>query len=78
MWAHILRDQLGVPEESFWACVRNGVKPDRGARAIPAHALPADLVHLLINRVGIGEAEVAALSKDEAVARLQGFWASGH
>ena len=77
IWSHILRDQLDVDQPTFWACVRDGVKPDRGAPEPPAEALPADLVHLLITRVGISEADVAAMSKDEAIARMQRYWATG-
>ena len=77
LWGHILRDQLAVSETEFWACVRNGVKPDRGAPEIPASAIPADVVRLLISRVGLAEADVAAMSKDEAIARLQRYWTDG-
>ncbi|WP_326595257.1 cytotoxic translational repressor of toxin-antitoxin stability system [Streptomyces sp. NBC_01803] len=77
LWNHILGDQLGVEEEEFWACVRDGTKPDRGVPIPPDAALPADLVHLLIHRVGLTEAEVAKLSKEEAIARLGQFWTEG-
>jgi len=77
MWAHILRDQLDVAEEQFWACVRDGIRPDRGVPEIPAEALPADLVFLLVNRVGLAEADVAAMTRDDALARLQLFWTEG-
>jgi hypothetical protein len=77
MWKHILRDQLEVDEPVFWSCVQDGVKPDRGAPTPPVEALPADLVHLLISRVGVAESEVAAMSKEEAVVRLQRFWIEG-
>lgn len=77
IWRHILRDQLHVSEEEFWACARDGVRPDRGGPVVPSHALPADLVHLLIARVGLREAEVAAMTRDEAVARLQRYWQDG-
>ena len=77
MWNHILRDQLHVEESDFWCCVKDGIKPDRGVPAAPAEALPADLVHVLISRVGLDEAEVAAMSKDEAVARVQRYWTDG-
>jgi hypothetical protein len=40
-------------------------------------ALPADLVHLLISRVGLPEKEIAEMSREEAVARLQAFWIDG-
>ncbi|WP_229069282.1 hypothetical protein [Actinoplanes sp. DH11] len=77
MWSHILRDQLELQATEFWHCVQDGVKPARSAPEIPAGSLPLELVHLLINRVGLTEAEVAAMSKDEAVARLTRFWAEG-
>jgi hypothetical protein len=77
LWSHILRDQLAVSEAEFWACVRNGVKPDRGAPEIPAGAIPADVVRLLISRVGLTESELAVMSKDEAIARLHRYWTEG-
>jgi hypothetical protein len=40
-------------------------------------ALPADLVHLLVTRVGLTEAEVAAMTNGEAVTRLQHYWIEG-
>ncbi|NJC68317.1 cytotoxic translational repressor of toxin-antitoxin stability system [Planosporangium thailandense] len=77
LWSHILRDQLGVSEEEFWTCVRDGVKPNRGIPEVPPEALPADLVSLLITRVGLADSEVAAMSKAEAVERLNRFWTEG-
>lgn len=77
MWGHILRDQLDVDESTFWACAREGVLPDRGAPTPPSSALPADLVALLITRVGLKDQDVAAMTKDEAVARLQRYWTEG-
>lgn len=77
LWAHILRDQLQVSEGEFWACVQNGLKPDRGVAHPPPEALPAEVVHLLITRVRLREDEVHAMSRDEAIARLQRFWAEG-
>lgn len=74
MWKHILRDQLQVDEPDFWACARDGIKPDRGLPEPPATALPAELAHLLITRVGMAESEVAAMGKDEAVDRLNQYW----
>ncbi|RCV56965.1 cytotoxic translational repressor of toxin-antitoxin stability system [Marinitenerispora sediminis] len=77
IWQHILRDQLDVDEAVFWACVRDEVLPDRGRPAVPRDALPADLVHLLITQVGLSEAEVAKLGKEEAIARLTRYWTEG-
>ena len=74
LWAHFLRDQLDVTEDVFWTCVRDGRRPDRGVPAVPDNALPADVVHLLLTRVGLRESEVRGLSKADAVARLQRCW----
>ena len=30
LWSHVLRDQLDVSEQEFWACVRDGTRPARG------------------------------------------------
>lgn len=74
IWSHILRDQLQVSEDEFWACIRHSIRPDRGIPRQPVETLPADLVHLLISRVGLNESEVGAMTRDEAVARLQRYW----
>ncbi|MGY1455345.1 cytotoxic translational repressor of toxin-antitoxin stability system [Streptomyces sp. SS8] len=78
MWRHILRDQLDFTEDEFWDRVLDGRLPDRGAPAVPKEALPADLVYLLIHRVGLAEETVAGMTKDEAVARLQRYWTEGN
>jgi hypothetical protein len=44
---------------------------------LPSETLPADLVFMLISRVGLDEATVAGMSKDEAIARLQKYWTDG-
>src|SRR5882757_5952523 len=77
IWGHILRDQLDVSEVEFWNCAREGIKPNRGQPVVPVEALPAELVYMLINRVGLDDAAVAAMSKDEAVARLNQYWTNG-
>lgn len=78
VWRHILRDQLEVDYAVFWACVQDGVKPRRsGPEPARQDSLPAELVYLLITRVGLAEAEVSAMNKDEAVARMQQFWSQG-
>lgn len=77
LWSHILRDQLQVDEATFWACVRDGITPDRGGPRLPAETLPADLAYLLISKVGLNDAEVARMTRDEAIARLQKYWTEG-
>lgn len=75
--AHILRDQLNVSEATFWAAVREGSVPQRGPAPEPAQTLPTELALLLLNRVGMSRAEIAAMSKAEAIERLNRFWTQG-
>ena len=71
LWAHILRDQLTVNEDEFWACVDHGQKPDRGDSPRPNATIPSDVVYQLVVRFRVSEDEVASMSKAEAIARLQ-------
>jgi hypothetical protein len=66
-----------VSEQGFWACARDGAKPARGVPEVPPEALPADLVQLLTTRVGLADGEVRAMTKAEAVERLNRYWAEG-
>ena len=75
IWKHILRDQLGISEAEFWACAKDGIKPQRGGIELPKEALPLEVVSILINRVGLPEVEVAQMGRDEAIARLNQYWA---
>ena len=80
MWAHILRDQLEVTAEEFWACVRNGVVPDRTPDDVPGEvddAIPVDVVNLLIGRVGLSRRDLIGMTRDEAIARLNQYWSTG-
>lgn len=45
---------------------------------MPRESLPADLVHLLISRAGLTENDIAAMTRVEAIDRLQQFWTEGH
>ena len=76
LWHHILRDQLDVTEPEFWACVQDGVRPDRGADdgGVPAGALPASLVHQLIHVAGVPEREIEGLTLDVAVEIMSAVW----
>ncbi|WP_007025459.1 hypothetical protein [Saccharomonospora iraqiensis] len=74
LWQHILRDQLEVDEDGFWRCVREGVPPERGLPAQPEEALPADLMYLLVHRVGLRESEIAVMSRTEAIEALRRYW----
>lgn len=62
MWSHILREQLDVTAEEFWACARDGILADRGApeAAAPRKAVPLYLVREL-SRLGVDEEQILAL-----------------
>lgn len=78
LWNHILKDQLQVSEAEFWECLDTRTPPSRGARPEPdKEPIPTGVVWSLINRVGLSEAEVGAMSKEEAIARLNDFWMTG-
>jgi hypothetical protein len=75
MWSHILRDQLDVDEEAFWDCVTHGRIPHRGAvQVASAESIPARVVQILLREVGLTEAEVATLTRDDAIARVNQHW----
>lgn len=78
LWRHILRDQLAVSEEEFWGCVQDGRLPQRGKSPRPEQdPIPTGVLWQLINSVGLPETEVAAMTKEEAIERLNQFWISG-
>ncbi|MEI7717157.1 MAG: cytotoxic translational repressor of toxin-antitoxin stability system [Mycobacterium sp.] len=78
MWSHILRDQLQVDEATFWAAIRDGVKPPRTSTVSdPAASLPAEVAFLLVNRVGLTRDQLAGMTRAEAIERLNRFWAEG-
>ncbi|MEV8611839.1 cytotoxic translational repressor of toxin-antitoxin stability system [Amycolatopsis sp. NPDC051373] len=78
MWRAVLRHQLCVTEAEYWACVQDDVVPERSiARPVAEAGVPAQVVHTLIHQVGIPDAEVAAMSREEAIARVNQFWTEG-
>lgn len=77
IWAHILRDQLHVTADEFWNCVQNEVLPDRGQPPEVAEAIPLGVIRALIHEAHIPEAEVRAMTKAEAIARLSEFYTTG-
>ncbi len=77
MWSHILRDQLLVSRQQFWACVDDGVVPDRGQPERAQETIPVSVVRTLVNEAHIPEAAVRAMTKAEAIARLTEFYTTG-
>jgi hypothetical protein len=77
IWSHILRDQLAVTADEFWACVEGKVLPDRQGPQAPAETIPAGVVRALIAEAHLPEAEVRVMTKVEAVQRLALFYTTG-
>jgi hypothetical protein len=77
LFAHILRDQLQVSAEEFWDCVDNRVLPSRGAPPQLNEAIPLGVIRVLIQEAHVPEAEVRAMTKAEAVARVAEFYTTG-
>ena len=73
LWGHILRDQLDVTEDVFWACVRDKVVPARATATQAGAGIPAALVHQLL-RHGVPETEVAKMTRADALRRLNELW----
>lgn len=80
MWAHILRDQLRVTEEQFWACVNDGVLPKREQVVVdeqPGKLLPLGLTQQLKKVLGLNDGEIAGMTRDEALERIIRFYTDG-
>jgi hypothetical protein len=73
MWAHILRDQLHVGEDEFWACVREKKVPQRGRSEPTMPSIPAGVVAQLLSH-GVEESAVRRMSRAEAIERLNLIW----
>lgn len=80
LFAHILRTQLRVTVEQFWAAVDHGTKPDRpgvAPESAPRESIPFDLARNLLTKVGIPQSELARMTNEEAIARWQTYLSSG-
>jgi hypothetical protein len=77
IFAHILRDQLDVTADVFWACVKDGTIPDRGVPKPSAEAIPVGVIRALTREARIPETEVMGMTKAEAIQRLADFYTHG-
>lgn len=77
LFAEILRNQLKVTKEQFWACVKDGTLPPRpcAAPAPPANAIDAKLARNLLRKVGLTSADLAGLDQARAVEVWQRYLA---
>ena len=76
----ILRDQLCVDEDQFWAAVDDDVKPTRpapGAPEVPGPSLDAKLARNLHTRVGLPWSVIGSMSQADAVATWQEYLMAG-
>lgn len=75
LWTHVLRDQLHVSSDQFWDCASHRTLPPRSApSADVAAALPADLIRGLMQVVGLYEADVRVMTKEQAIDRMNAHW----
>lgn len=67
LWSFILKQQLEVTQEEFWACVQEGAVPDRGfaSHVAPEQSLPLYLLRELM-RLGVSEQEALTLTASQA------------
>ena len=65
LFHRILREQLGVDEERFWAVVR-GLSEERASPVEAPRTTPGWLVQLLIFTAGHPEEQVRAMTPEEA------------
>lgn len=77
LWSHILRDQLQVSAEDFWQCVNDGIVPPRSQPAETQHSIPTEVLYLLKERVGLQDDQLAELTTEAAIERLQQYWTTG-
>ena len=76
IWNHILQDQLMVGEDEFWNCVENAMLPMRGVAPVSASALPLALAWQLTHTLGMDQALVARMTKEQAVRAINDYWMS--
>lgn len=77
LWSHILRDQLQVSAEEFWQCVNDATMPARSQPAQTQQSVPTEVLYLLRERVGLQDDQLAELSAEAAIERLQQYWTTG-
>ncbi len=62
MWSHILREQLQVSSDVFWACVDDGILPDRGGpRPVDVKKAVPLYLREQLRTFGVPDKEILAL-----------------
>lgn len=77
LFEHILREQLCIEEDQFWAAVDRGVQPTRLCHTPtnPEGALDAKLVRNLLTKVKIAPGQLVGMTHEEAI-KLWQEWRS--
>lgn len=78
--AAILREQLQVTEDDFWACVDDGTLPPRPSAEPEAPAGPAvdaKLMRNLVRKVGLSPDELEGMTQERAVQIWTDWLSSG-
>lgn len=73
LFRHILRDQLRVTEERFWAVVKGQAAGPAGPPPPPESTIPGWLVTRLLFTVGLPETVVRTMTVDEALAAWEAW-----
>ena len=68
LFRHMLRDQLRVTEERFWAVVRRRPSDPSDSAPPQGATIPGWLVARLLFTVGLSEADVREMTLDDALA----------
>ena len=78
LFQHILRDQLGIDGDQFWAAVDHGVKPVRQSPISMqmSGSLDAKLVRNLITKVKVNPIQLEAITQSDAVSLWQEWLAA--
>lgn len=78
LFQHILRDQLSINADQFWAAVDNGAKPVRQSPTSMqvSGALDAKLVRNLITKVNVSTKQLETMTQQEAVSLWQEWLAT--
>jgi hypothetical protein len=76
VFARILRDQLRVSRDEFWAAIRTGQPVNRPVELDPPPAEYEAWVVTGLSKHGYDEDRVRAMTPEEAKARLLEIWSS--
>ena len=74
MAAHILRAQLEVDVEEFWACVNDDVLPQRERPEPPRETIPVGLLRVLRDDLHLDDDKLKSLTREQAIALVNEYW----